>query len=374
VDALYMLSQSSKTCTSGPLISLVLPNSPFQDASPAIPPNSFLVSVDGVKLDKYAQGIKKEYVDEIVDFSVLMWMREGTGEEDIAFETCNAATGKVQKHKMSMAWSKDREGRGVQYVYDPLLDKVEWEIYGDLIFMALTENHITMFNGDFHSNAMIRFMEPGQRQKPRLAVMLRRSGGEAQEALSLNKGNDLEIVESINGHEVNTLDDYRRHFFPDPPKMKDTKAPSGIRLFELNATKNWPPDISIGSGAVPEDHQAFLSREREAVRRGEELVWSLKTAAGREYASLFVDTLRIQAAAYIHGARYVMTTAAKQSMKHLGFFAKKKSLLASARESAATELDIDAVEDLKGRPLEVKRREGGVAIVDFANNEGYDSW
>jgi len=115
-------------------------------------------------------------------------------------------------------------------------------------------------------------------------------------------------------------------------------------------------------------------REREAVGRGEELVWSLKTAAGKEYASLFVDTLKSQASSYVHGARYVMTPAAKKAMLHLGFFAKKKSLLASSRESTAAELDVDAVADLKGRPLEVKRREGDVAIVDFAHNEGYDSW
>lgn len=220
VDALYLLSQSSKTCNSGPLISSVLPNSPFQGANPPIPANSFLVSVDGVALDKYGQGTKKDYVDEMVDFSDLMWMRGGTGEEDIEFETCCAATGEQQKHKMSMAWSKDREGNGIQYVYDPRLDNVEWEIFGDLIFMPLTENHIDMFMGDWHSDAMIRFLEPEERQNPRLVVMLLSGGGDADDALGLTKGSDLEIVESINGHPVKNLDDFRQHFFPGPSGKK----------------------------------------------------------------------------------------------------------------------------------------------------------
>jgi len=370
VNALYLLSQGDKTCDSGPLISAVLPNSPFQDASPAVPKNSFLVSVDGIKLDKYGQGIKKEYVDEMVDYSDLMWMRGGTGEEEIAFETCNAATGKVQKHKMSMAWKKEREGQGIQYIYDARLDKLEWEIFGELIFMPLTENHISQFSGDFHTDAMIRFLDPQQRQKPRLAVMLFKGGGEAQDALSMMKGSDLEVVESINGHEVNNLEDYRRHFFPDPQKKQGGKA-----MLLTSNSSSWPQGI-----APPTQSQSFLRREHRAVANGQELVWSLKTSAGKEYACLFMDTLKAQEAQYTSGARHVMTAGAKDAMNQLGFFSgpKKKSLLAApqgiAQSSVVTDLDIDSAKQLTGQPLEVTGRDGGVAVLDFAKDEGYDSW
>jgi len=359
VNALYMLSQGKTTCNSGPLISSISPSSPFRDAEPPIPENSFLVTVDGVKLDKYGQGHKKKYVDEMVDFSDLMWMREGTGEEDIEFETCTAATGESQKHKMSMAWSKKREGSGVQYVYDARLDKLDWEIYGDLLFMPLTENHISMFHGDFHTDAMIRFLAPEARQKPKLAVMLLNSGGEAQDALGLTKGSDLEIVESINGHEVNSLEDYRRHFFPDSPKEQGSaEQPSGVKLLLSN------------SSSVAGTHQA--------VRDGEELVWSLKTSAGKEFASLFVEALKKQDVSVKRGLKYLFTPAAKAAMDKLGFFAgsKKKSLLAQSQDITATEPNMDdgAETRMAGEPLEFIRREGSVGILDFAKNEGFDYW
>lgn len=352
VDALYLLSRSSTTCNTGPLISSILPNSPFQGASPKIPENSFLVSLDEVKLDKYGQGTKKEYVNYKVDFADLMWMRRGTGEEDISFETCNAATGEVQEHKMSLAWSPERNGNGIQYVYDARLDQFDWEIYGDLLFMPLTENAINLFNGDFHSAATIRFLEPGERQKPRLAVLLLKEGGEAGEALELRKGSDLEIVASINGHNVKDLEDYRRHFFPDPAAQAQTVT-------------------SDQTGS-----QSFLLRERQSIRKGDEVVWSLKTSAGKEYASLFVNTLKAQAEQYAAGERYILTSAAKDAMVQLDILSapKKKSLLARAQDKTLGEMDIDPASEVRAKPLEVIRRDGNVAIVDYAQHEAYDTW
>lgn len=381
VEALYQLSQSSQTCKSGPLISSVLPTSPFADASPSITENSFLVSVDGVKLDKYGQGTKKDYVDEMVDFSDLMYMRTGTGEEEIQFETCDAATGKLHKHKMSMAWSKKREGTGIQYVYDPRLDKLDWEIFGDLLFMPLTENHIAMFSGDYHYNAMIRFLDPAERQKPRLAVMLLRGGGEAADALGLMKGQDLEIVESINGHPVKDLDDYRKYFIPTTSAAK-----KGIKLLSANSTRPTSQILESASDAVVlPGIQSFLRQgkevvlndgeERKALLKGEEKVWALKTAAGKEHALLFVKTLKSQAIAYVRGERYVMTPGAKDAMLKQGFFKKKGSLLATPLgDSVETEMDVDAAMRVDGQPLEVIGRDDGVAILDFAKNERYDSW
>lgn len=379
VDALYLLSQSSKTCDSGPLISSILPSSPFQGASPEIPTNSFLVSIDGVKLDKYGQGTKKKYVDYKVDFGDLMWMREGTGEEEVTFETCNAETGEVQKHKMSLEWSQEREGAGVQYVYDPRLDKLEWEIFGDLLFMPLTENHIGLFSGDFHASAAIRFLEPLERQKPRLAVMLLKDGGEAGDALGLTKGSDLEIVESINGHDVKDLEDYRRYFFPKTALKSVAKQPASFWAQKLSSLKR-----SGGNRTDSSASRSFFGKENMAVHSGEELIWALKTSSGREFACLFVETLKDQAMQYAHGAMHVMTSASKDAMGQLGFFAgaQKKSetlrvllqQLARPQEITPTEIDVDAAMEIRAEPLEVVRRDGDVAVLDFAPHESLDSW
>jgi len=395
LDALYINSinpssitnKDSTTCNHGPLISSISPSSPFHHAYPPIPANSFLVSVDGVRLDRYGQGIKKEYLDEWVDYSDLMWMRGGTGEEDISFDTCNANTGKSQKHTMSMAWNKMREGQGIQYFYEPRLEHLPFEIYGDFLFMPLTENHINKFQS-YQKNAMFRYLLPEARRKPKLAVMLLRDGTDAGEALKLVMGRDMDIVETINGVETNTLEDYRQHFFPHP--------------------------LSGG----------------KTIRERKELIFSLKTASGKQFASFFVDTLKKQessakTASYLltptaksamekvnalpptkkqllekqgdsaannpllteelgafskkkplhhfprGSAAHLLVPTAKSAMEELGAISKKKPLLASPRDGAANPLPGPVNEDddsmqIFGEPLQVVRREGATGILDFA--------
>merc|ERR1719414_2912945 len=127
--------------------------------------------------------MKEGFANELVDFDDLMWMRGGTGEQDIPFVTCDAATGEVWGHWMSLDWRNAREGRGIRYYSDPRLEEVDWEIFGDLIFMDLTENHIKVLSGDFHASALVRFLDPSERDSPRLVVMLHKAGGDAEEAL-----------------------------------------------------------------------------------------------------------------------------------------------------------------------------------------------
>lgn len=265
---------------------------------------------------------------------------------------------------MSMEWRREREGQGIQFHYNPRLDKVEWEIYGDLIFMDLTENHIKIFGGDFHSAAMIRFLEPQSRQKSRLVVMLLQGGGDAQDALSLMKGRDLEIVESINGHSVGNLEDFRKHFVP---KVSSGKAPPGVKFLRrehqalgAGEDKVWALKEKVGS-------RAFVNEESEKSDKKEKLVWTLKTVMGKEFATLFVPTLAKQAKSYLQGKPYVMTSAAKKAMLDLGWFSgpKKKSLLATPRTVEANELEVDPTLQLYGDPLEEVGRVDNTAIVDF---------
>eukprot|EP00928_Gymnodinium_smaydae_P005351 TRINITY_DN11827_c0_g1_i2.p1 TRINITY_DN11827_c0_g1~~TRINITY_DN11827_c0_g1_i2.p1 ORF type:complete len:689 (+),score=145.68 TRINITY_DN11827_c0_g1_i2:61-2127(+) len=301
-EALYLLSEGNQRCDSGPLISAIYPASPFNDAEPPVEADSFLVSMDGVQLDRYGQGTKEEFVQELVDFEDLMWMRNGTGEQAIDLVTCKASTGALQKHRMSLAWRMDRQGRGVRYIYEPRFENVSWEIFGDLIFMDLTENHIQLLGGG--DGELMRYLVPTERQNPRLAVMLRKEGGDAEEALGLRVGQNLAVVESVNGHAVRSLKDLRRHFYPKNTSGRPLSgqykgyaggganasaalvspgAPQRLRGWGRNATK-------LGDApAVAGDEGGDSSAETPKA------VWSLRTAEGREFAAVFEETLLAQA-------------------------------------------------------------------------------
>lgn len=411
-DALYMRSEGGEGCNSGPLISAIRETSPFKDADPPIAQDSFLLSIDGVTLDRYGQGMKSEYVQELVDFNDLMWMRPGTGEQEIEFETCATMTGERRKHKMSMAWRQDRSGQGVQYIYEPRRAKVDYEIFGELLFMDLTENHIDLLKADSQGGSLRRYLDPGMRHQPRLAVLLMKAGGEAEEALGLHQGRHLAVVDTVNGHAVNNLEELRRHFVPsalgdesgekaqeveeattaaapnttmeaesEGAQSKDTEA-EGSKDSEEEASHEAAATSAMVAVAGRLEKKSgaggTMSLKRKGRKDGEAgMLWSLKTVAGREYAAFFADTLQKQAAR--RGAAHLLTPAVQDAVLRLGLLPKTKlvALLAEGRGAAPEEADsVEETPDTEqlGEPLEASIRDEGVAMLDFAEGERPDEW
>lgn len=363
LDAFYLRTAgASKSCRAGPLISNIDDRSPFMAARPPVKRDSFLVSVDGVKLDRFGQGEKSGYVDELVNFDDLFWMRNGTGEEDVDFEICDSSTGEIRKHTVNMAWSEKLQGRGVQYVYEPRNEKVEWEIFEDLLFMELTENHIELMSGEYHSWALVRYLDPKERSKPHLAVMLHREGGDAEDALYLGEGS-LAIVESINGHPVSSLTDFRAAFAPE--------AFQGSRNSTLDTSES-----VLGGKSPSSASQVNFDHERAVLNSGQDSLWSVRTTVGNEYAVLFAETLRkqVQQARASPESAYLMTSspldsAAKLRLMPLDLIQKGRSQL--YRRPLGGSLPPAANAKLSAGPLLVKKRVGSVSIVDFPKGEGY---
>lgn len=360
LDVLYMMrANGTKTCDSGPLISDIYPDSPFRDAVPPVIADSFLVSVDGVKLDRYGQGSKNNFVKELVDFDDLMMMRGGTGDEGILVETCDGRTGEVLQHNVSLAWRAERQGAGIRYIHDARLDKVSWEIFEDLLFMDLTQNHIDLA-GD---STLYHYREPEARQNSRLAVFLIKEGGNAQEALGLSEGYELAIVETVNGHPVKNIQDLRLHFIPQAANSSREVVKSNLTA--KNATK---PALLNGrylrGDALEQEHEALLT--------GQEMLWSMRTRGGKEYAALFKQTLKQQADS---GLEYMLTSAAKAAMEKLGFLSSgsrpEASLLGAQTRRRE---DLQPPSKFGAEPLESVRRSGGNVVVDFVHGEGFNVW
>jgi len=355
----------SNGCKTGTVISNVLPNSVFAHANPPIHIDDFLVAVDGVELDSYGQGRNKKYVDELVDYQDLVYMRSGTGEQPLKVSICDPATGKNRDSVVNMAWEKESTGKGLRWIYEPRHEGADWEIFGDLLFMDLTQNHVDLMHGEYHSWALLRFMEPSELAKPRLAMMLLRTGTDAQEALGMKEG-ELAVVEEVNGAKVNTLDDLRINFLP-----QEVSGNHGGFHDSLDKLSD-----SLQAMRSP----SFLQNGKK-----NDYIWSVRTQVGTEYATWFKATLtkQVHEAAASDSSAYLLTAAPLAAASHMGILGSSGAASLIAAKKAQSKGPSPAVghqtsedeETLSSEPLlVVGKGDDGSQEIDFAKGEQYMMW
>eukprot|EP00747_Dinoflagellata_sp_TGD_P211900 gnl/TRDRNA2_/TRDRNA2_85068_c0_seq1.p1 gnl/TRDRNA2_/TRDRNA2_85068_c0~~gnl/TRDRNA2_/TRDRNA2_85068_c0_seq1.p1 ORF type:complete len:604 (+),score=126.42 gnl/TRDRNA2_/TRDRNA2_85068_c0_seq1:170-1981(+) len=203
-EALYSLAGG---CREGMYISKIQERSFFKQARPHVPEQSFLVSVNGNKLDKFGMGINKKYAADKVHFPDLFFMVPDLNS-DVEFEVCR--NGEVTKHKTSLAWKQDYD-RGIRFIDEPTIDNFQsaYEMFGDIAVMEMTVNHIGAMIKTHGDPGPSRWLHPDLIAKPRLIVNFVSSGSYAADVISVGAA-----VSKINGEEVNTLDEFREHFQP----------------------------------------------------------------------------------------------------------------------------------------------------------------
>eukprot|EP00746_Dinoflagellata_sp_MGD_P017443 gnl/MRDRNA2_/MRDRNA2_140034_c0_seq1.p1 gnl/MRDRNA2_/MRDRNA2_140034_c0~~gnl/MRDRNA2_/MRDRNA2_140034_c0_seq1.p1 ORF type:complete len:577 (-),score=108.07 gnl/MRDRNA2_/MRDRNA2_140034_c0_seq1:21-1595(-) len=229
--ALYSISGG---CHSGVYMPMFGNWSYFRMAVPPVPWQSFLVSVNGVKLDQFGMGSNPNYVSDSVLFTDLVWMKESFSK-NFTFATCKE--GIKTEHTASLSWQPEFD-IGIVGVEEPTFAKIQYEVFGDLTIMEMTQNHIEQFllSG---GTQLAHWLHPDVSYSPRLVVSATEPGSYAEEILPVGA-----VVEKVNGHIVRTLKDYRDHFIPS----------------------------------------------------NESAVWTLETDSGDVYAAFFKDVLEVQIA------------------------------------------------------------------------------
>eukprot|EP00747_Dinoflagellata_sp_TGD_P136188 gnl/TRDRNA2_/TRDRNA2_175526_c0_seq3.p1 gnl/TRDRNA2_/TRDRNA2_175526_c0~~gnl/TRDRNA2_/TRDRNA2_175526_c0_seq3.p1 ORF type:complete len:683 (-),score=143.11 gnl/TRDRNA2_/TRDRNA2_175526_c0_seq3:98-2146(-) len=388
-----------RRCGTGPVISDILPNSVFLRAKPPVKKETFLVAFDGVELDAYGQGRRPEYIDELVDFEDLLWMREGTGEEEISFEACDAATGKKTKHTTTLGWREEEQGKGIRWIYEPRNEDVDWEIFGQLLFMELTENHINAMDGEYHKWALVGHLEPHARAHPVLAVKVHEPQGLANELLGLDS-NDLAVVESVNGKKVANLAEFRAAFHPNRTDDGGNDDEEADADSEHEDNKKILPLLSK-SGKIGRQQQQPTMLQVDQGDKKKDMIWSMRTEGGAEYAVKFEWALRLQLRkAQEKEEPWRMTEAPRKAAKRLGLLDKKKSSMiaqaghegfvhdVAAAEMVASEAGADCGKEstnpeVASSPLLVRERRGGedvfadggaAEVVDFLPGDNFQLW
>jgi len=203
-EALYKMSGG---CSRGLHVARIGDRSFFKKAQPELHPGSFLLSVDGKELDGFGMGLNTEFVSDRVDFSDLFFMLDNLDGE-VAFQTCHK--GKLIEHKVSMAWSPEYD-RGIRFVDEPHMSgsNKKFELFTDISVMEMTVNHISAVLHNRRDPSPARWLHPDFVSKPKLIVNYVRPGSYASAVIPVGSA-----VSLINGHEVNTLEDFKQHFIP----------------------------------------------------------------------------------------------------------------------------------------------------------------
>merc|ERR1719191_1533133 len=106
-----------------------------------------------------------KYASDLVHFIDLMWMNESYPEE-FTFTTCK--DGMHTAHNASLSWRPEFD-RGIRFVDEPTFGDIEYEIFGDVTIMQMTQNHILQLVEENYLEAT-HWLHPDVIYSPRLIV------------------------------------------------------------------------------------------------------------------------------------------------------------------------------------------------------------
>jgi len=195
-------------CSTGPLIKRIQEQSVLHFAKPPIEEYSFVQAVDGVAIDPFGEGRPKAgFLRDPMPLESLMQVSEDV-ESDVEVMICRE--GKISKHMVSMAWRAEYE-KGIRWIEEPAYEEkaLDYEVFAGVTVMQMTSNHVwTLIQA--RVPYLGKWLLPENRNKPRLVIADVETGSWAEKVLWPGT-----VLESLNGHNVTTLDDFRTHFIPE---------------------------------------------------------------------------------------------------------------------------------------------------------------
>jgi len=226
-------------CNRGAYISNIGQRSFLLRADPPVQEHSFLVSVRNRELDAFGMGVNSEYAADRVHFEDLLFMAPDL-TSSIDIETC--FEGRLYRHMVAIAYDPSYD-RGISFVDEPFMSgwSKTYEVFGDISVMQMTVNHISTIVSQWGDASPTRWLHPDEVSQPRLIVTSVRSGGYASEVLSAGAA-----VESVNGHTVRTLEEFRMHLAPDAGDVWMLETDMG-KLCALPFSQSLKEQVSLAS-------------------------------------------------------------------------------------------------------------------------------
>jgi len=313
-----------QNCSEGLFLSYLGSKSFFLQAEPPLPQQSFLTKVRGVEIDAFGMGVDKNFCEDRVRYTDLIYMQDDfTGTVEV--EVCHQ--GKLTTHQVPLDWRGSAYDQGIVYVDEPAFEEnlTQYVVFGDIAVMQLTFNHIELM---YKANPTLAgFLQPELMDSNRLIMPFVSPGSYASEFLRPGS-----IVKRVNGHEVFTLEDFKKHFVPDAAKNQNIGPDVDVNELDMEEDDGLDDvdEDATGSSLEPTNHltnnsgqgsnaeagwkghkgqPAFLAQrsdpngttETGAAEAGtainetrSDVVWTLETEEGEVYAVFFDESLQKQ--------------------------------------------------------------------------------
>jgi hypothetical protein len=179
----------------------VSPRGIFHDAG--VLNRDLLLEFNGQKLDRFGQTVPHGEMRERMNI-YDMAERLPIGSEikltvwrDKASKTLTAIFKDDPKHLYP-----------VRYFHEPICEKVEYEVFGGLVVMELTSNHLAKLGTD--NTGLLKYDDDSARMESKLLITAILEQSKIPQ-WSIQAG---DIITKLNGNEVKTLADFREHFEP----------------------------------------------------------------------------------------------------------------------------------------------------------------
>mmetsp|Transcript_6803 Transcript_6803/g.18744 ORF Transcript_6803/g.18744 Transcript_6803/m.18744 type:complete len:1039 (-) Transcript_6803:437-3553(-) len=200
-------------CDSGIFLSKINKHSVLAKAG--VPERSFLMAVNKVEIDAYGMGRTQHFFGEPIPFQSIASIEEHI-EDPITFTVCNSEG--IGQFTSTMEWDECAYGLGIREVKEPTWEKdmVRFEIFAGVLVMKMTINHVVELIDDGYYSAG-RWLSSEAKEKPRLIIAYLQPDTYAHRVLV-----EGQVVESINGINVSTLEDYAEAFQPRRMSLDDS--------------------------------------------------------------------------------------------------------------------------------------------------------
>jgi len=263
-------------CESGIFVSKIEEGSVALSAEPPIPPKSFIMSIDGHQIDKFGMTKSDAYFGDPIMFTDLMFMSPKLAPVDVEVCTCGETT--THKMHVSALHVKPEPESPIKDSIEPSLEKADYEQFGGVTVQPLSMNIVkTLAQGPAKRMDMLRFVVT-KKKKPVLVVTAVSKIAFGDMTGTIGVG---DIISSVNGKKVSTMEEYRAAFVP-------TGQPSFVQK-------------------AGEDPKACNTGHR---------MWTLETTTGKELAQDYEEAMKAQRSAVMKGEK-PLTPAVKAAMKKL---------------------------------------------------------
>jgi len=170
-----------------------------------VPPNSFLVSINNVKLDSYGRGKVAQYLGHSLHWQSILQSVDSLVDE-VPVEFCEANTGKTSTVKVTLQW-QDSYKLAIPTIREPYFhpELRHYEKFAGMLFVELTTNFIAALMEYGYFPRLQYYLKIENQREKRVVLVRVEPGAYADGVVRLGS-----VITKVNDQVVRSLEDFQK--------------------------------------------------------------------------------------------------------------------------------------------------------------------